>query len=285
MPELPEVEALCRSLDDQLRGRVVADLTMRSVAALKTYDPPVSALHGRAVTGCRRRGKFIDIGIAPLHLVVHLARAGWLRFREEAREARPAQRGPLAALLTFTDGSSLEMTEQGTEKRLAVYIARRPEDIVGVARLGIDALDPSLTEERLGELLRGAHGTIKNALADQAVIAGVGNAYSDEILHAARVSPFRTASRLDGAELARVHAALGEVLRAAVDRALHAEVTSLRDAKRSAMRVHGRAGGTCPVCGDTVREVSMSTKSFQYCPACQTGGRVYADRRLSRLLR
>jgi len=285
MPELPEVEALCRSLDSQLRGRVVADVTLRSVAVLKTYDPPVSALRGRAVVGCRRIGKFIDIEIDSLHLVEHLARAGWLRWRDSARDARPSLRGPLAAVVSFADGSALEMTEQGTEKRLAMYLVHRVEDVGGVARLGIDALDPALTAERLAALLHASSGTLKNALADQAMIAGVGNAYSDEILHAARLSPFRTASRLDAEEVMRLHEAMGSVLRTAISRALEVDAGSLRDTKRSALQVHGRTGERCPVCGDTVRDVSLSTRSFQYCPTCQTGGRVYADRRLSRLLR
>ncbi|HKR99610.1 MAG TPA: zinc finger domain-containing protein, partial [Candidatus Dormibacteraeota bacterium] len=196
-----------------------------------------------------------------------------------------AQRGPLAARLLFDGGLGLDMTEQGTEKRLAMYVVRSPDDVVGVARLGIDACDPALTRERLSELLAESRGTVKSALADQSVIAGIGNAYSDEILHAARLSPFRTASRLEPAELEALHAAIGAVLGEAMARALEMPATELRDSKRSSMRVHGRTGQPCPVCGATVREVSMASRSFQYCPGCQTGGKVYADRRLSKLLR
>lgn len=286
MPELPEVEALARSLDRDLSGRTVERIALRSVAVLKTYDPPLTALHGRRVTGVQRLGKFIDIGLAPLHLLVHLARAGWLRQPSEAGETRPALRGPLAARVMFTGGGALDITEHGTEKRLALYLVRTPDDVVGVARLGIDALDPALTRERLGELLRGAQGTIKGLLADQSIIAGIGNAYSDEILHAARISPFRTARRLDDSELQRLRDSMQSVLSEAIARAVAVDDTDqLRDSKRSHMRVHGRAGQPCPVCGDTVREVSMATRSFQYCATCQTGGKVYADRRLSRLLR
>ena len=285
MPELPEVETLAGSLDHELRGRTVDQVLLRSVAALKTYDPPLAALLGRRVTGCGRIGKFIDLRLDPLHLVVHLGRAGWLRVRKEPGETRPAQRGPLAARLLFDDGSALDVTEQGTEKRLAMYVVRSPGDVVGVARLGIDARDPELTRERLGALLAESRGTIKAVLADQTVIAGIGNAYSDEILHAARLSPFRTASRLEPGELERLHGSIGTVLADAIARAREVPTGELRDSKRSSMRVHGRAGQPCPVCGETVREVSLSSRSFQYCPGCQTGGRVYADRRMSRLLR
>jgi formamidopyrimidine-DNA glycosylase len=173
----------------------------------------------------------------------------------------------------------------GTEKRLALHVVRDPSEVAGVGRLGVDALDERLDLERLRELLRARPGTLKATLGDQSVIAGVGNAYSDEILHAARFSPFARGDRLDDAALARLLTALRETLGSALERARGLDVDGLKEGKRSAMRVHGRTGEPCPVCGDTVREVSLASRSFQYCPGCQTGGRVYADRRLSRLLR
>jgi formamidopyrimidine-DNA glycosylase len=285
MPELPEVEALCRSFDTRLRGRVVARVTVRSVAVLKTFDPPVSALDGLTFDGCVRRGKFLDLSIPPLHLVVHLARGGWIRLRDKPTNARPSLRGPLAVIVTLEDGGSLEITEHGTDKRLAVSVVRDPADVPGVARLGIDALDRDLSPASLGALLHGQRGTLKSVLADQSVIAGIGNAYSDEILHAAQLSPFRHADALTGEELDRLAAAMHDVLTTAVALALESDPGSLKDGKRESMRVHGRAGLPCPVCGETVREVSLASRSFQYCPRCQTGGRVLADRRLSRLLR
>lgn len=285
MPELPEVEALCRSFDTRLRGRVVAGMTVRSVAVLKTFDPPASALEGLAFDGCVRRGKFIDLGIPPLHLLVHLARGGWIRLRDKPTNARPSLRGPLTVIVTLEDGGSLEITEHGTDKRLAVSVVRDPRDVAGVARLGIDALDPALSAARLGGILHDQRGTLKSVLADQSVIAGIGNAYSDEILHAAQLSPFRHADALSGEELDRLTAAVREVLTGAVTLAADADPGSLKDEKRQSMRVHGRTGLPCPVCGETVREVSLSSRSFQYCPRCQTGGRVFADRRMSRLLR
>jgi formamidopyrimidine-DNA glycosylase len=285
MPELPEVEALCRSFDSRLRDRVVVRVVVRSVAVLKTFDPQITALEGLAVRGCARRGKFIDLALPPLHLVVHLARGGWMRLRDRPTNARPSLRGPLAAMVALEDGGSLEITEFGKDKRLAVYVVRDPMEIPGVARLGIDALDPALVPEKLGDLLRAQHGTLKSVLADQSVIAGIGNAYSDEILHAARLSPLRRAGALDDAEVGRLAASIHDVLSAAVALAVETDPGDLKDGKRQSMRVHGRAGAPCPVCGDTVREVSLATRSFQYCPTCQSGGRIFADRRMSRLLR
>jgi formamidopyrimidine-DNA glycosylase len=285
MPELPEVEALCRSFDTGLRGRVVAHVVVRSVAVLKTFDPQITALEHLTIGGCVRRGKFIDLALPPLHLIVHLARGGWMKVRDKPTNARPALHGPLAVLVALEDGASLEITEHGKDKRLAVYVVRDPGDVPGVARLGIDALDVALTGASLGELLRRERGTLKSVLADQAVIAGIGNAYSDEILHAARLSPLRHANALADEETERLSAATREILSDAVARAVDSDPTALKDGKRQAMRVHGRTGEACPVCGDTVREVSLATRSFQYCATCQSGGRVFADRRMSRLLR
>jgi formamidopyrimidine-DNA glycosylase len=285
MPELPEVEALCRSFDTSLRGRVVERMTVRSVAVLKTFDPPAAALEGLAFDGCIRRGKFIDLALPPLHLVVHLARGGWIRLREKPTNARPSLRGPLAVIVTLKDGGSLEITEHGTDKRLAVSVVRDPNDVPGVARLGIDALDPALSAARLASILHDQRGTLKSVLADQAVIAGIGNAYSDETLHAAQLSPFRHADALGSDEIERLAASIRDVLTGAVALAIESDPASLKDGKRQSMRVHGRTGLPCPVCGETVREVSLASRSFQYCPRCQTGGRVLADRRLSRLLR
>jgi formamidopyrimidine-DNA glycosylase len=285
MPELPEVEALCRSFDTRLRGRVVAKVSVRSVAVLKTFDPPVTALEGLAFDGCVRRGKFIDLALPPLHLIIHLARGGWIRLRDTPTNARPSLRGPLAVIVTLEDGGSLEITEHGTDKRLAVSVVSDPAEVHGIARLGIDALDPELSASRLGTLLEGRRGTLKSVLADQSVIAGIGNAYSDEILHAAKLSPFRHADALSDEELERLATATRDVLTAAVALAVDSDPAALKDGKRQSMRVHARTGLPCPVCGETIREVSLASRSFQYCPGCQTGGRVFADRRLSRLLR
>jgi formamidopyrimidine-DNA glycosylase len=285
MPELPEVNALAGGLTERMRGRTISAVRLRSVGALKTYDPPLQALVGQAVAGWSRHGKFLDMTAGDVHLVVHLARAGWIRWRDRLNEAKATLRGPLALQVELESGSGIDITEQGTEHRLALYVVRHAADVPGIARLGVDVLDDGLDRAQLGELLGQRRGQLKTVLADQSLIAGVGNAYSDEVLHAARLSPFRQAAALTEEETARLHGALRTVMSDAVERARAVDIADLKPDKKQHLTVHGRAGEPCPVCADTIREVSLSTRSFQYCPTCQTGGRVLADRRLSRLLR
>ena len=284
MPELPEVEALAAYLRDRAVGRVVARVDTPSIAALKTFDPPPASLAGLTLTGVARHGKFLDLDVDGLHLVVHLARAGWLHYREELSEAAPKPgKGPIALRVHLDDGSGFDLTEAGTKKGLAVYVVRDPAEVPGVARLGPDAL--SLSAADLATLLSGQRGQLKGVLTDQSVLAGIGNAYSDEILHVAGLSPFAIAARLGAAEVDRLHEAVVAVLRDAVDRSVGQASATLKGEKRSGLRVHARTGLPCPVCGDTVREVSFADKSLQYCPTCQTGGKLLADRRMSKLLR
>ena len=291
MPELPEVEALARFLTAEAGGRRIERVELAAVAALKTFDPPLDALVGRTVVGCGRRGKFLCLETAParsegLWLVLHLARGGWVRLRKEMATAKPGRgKGPLALRVGLEGGGGLEVSEAGTEKRLAIYVVPSPDDVPGIARLGPDALDPALDAATLGARLAANGGQLKSALTDQTVLAGVGNAYSDEVLHAARLSPFKSAAKLSNEEVKRLHAALVGLLTEAVERSVGLPGGELKSEKKSGMRVHGRAGEACPVCGDAVREVSFSTSSLQYCPTCQTGGRPLADRRLSRLLK
>jgi formamidopyrimidine-DNA glycosylase len=290
VPELPEVEALARFLTDQAGGRTIERAEVAALSALKTYDPPVPRLVGRRVETCGRRGKNLCLRTAgdgpDLWLVVHLSLGGWVQWRDKlvATRAKPGK-GPLALRVGLTGGCGFDITEQGTEKRLALWIVHEPSEVAGVARLGPDPLDPAFDVAALGAALAGRAGNIKTVLVDQSVIAGVGNAYSDEALHAARLSPFKSTAKLTPGELAALHAALTGVLRDAVDRSIGLPAKGLKGEKRSGMSVHGRTGEACPVCGDTVREVSFATRSLQYCPTCQTGGRLLADRRLSRLLK
>jgi formamidopyrimidine-DNA glycosylase len=292
VPELPEVEALAADLRERAVGRVIdrADITEFSV--LKTYDPPLAALHGRSFTGTGRHGKFLDLvtdpppGGPPLHLVVHLARAGWLRWRDSLPEQPPRPgKGPLAFRLRFTGRAGFDLTEAGTRKRLAVYLVTDPAAVPGIASLGPDPLDPSFTPEALGAILAGRRTQIKGVLRDQKMIAGIGNAYSDEVLHAARMSPFRLASSLTPDDVTGLHAVIVGTLREAIARSDGLAAGDLKGEKKAGLRVHGRAGEPCPVCGDTVREVSFADSSLQYCPTCQTGGKPLADRRMSRLLK
>jgi len=288
MPELPEVESLRQFLAEHLTGRTVERVYPLSVAALKTYDPPLTALEGQAFDGAERHGKFLDLRAGELHLVVHLARAGWIRWQDEMPAAPPRPgKGPLAlrVRLAGPGGAGFDVTEAGTQKHLAVYLVRDPQQIAGVARLGPDPLAGEFTPQLLAGLLAGERRRIKGVLRDQAVLAGIGNAYSDEILHAARMSPFKTAASLSPEEVDRLYAVIGSTLTEAVERSRGLPLRELKTEKKSGLRVHGRTGEPCPVCGDTVREVSFSDSSLQYCPTCQTGGRILADRRMSRLLK
>jgi formamidopyrimidine-DNA glycosylase len=305
VPELPEVESLARFLRERADGHVIDRADSAAISVLKTYRPDLSALHGRVIADTQRHGKFLDLvavqapGTAnggqpdasqpadgPLHLVIHLARAGWLRWREDLPPAPPRPgKGPLGFRLRFTDGAGFDLTEAGTKKRLAVYLVADPAEVPGVAALGPDPMADSFTVEALAGMLAGRRTQIKGVLRDQKIIAGIGNAYSDEVLHAAKMSPFRLASALSDDEVAGLHAAIIATLREAVERSAGLAAGDLKAEKKSGLRVHGRAGEPCPVCGDTVREVSFADSALQYCPTCQTGGKPLADRRMSRLLR
>ncbi len=294
MPELPEVEALAHHLRAEAVGRVITRLDLAEIAAIKTFDPPHTSLAGLEITGAARHGKFLDLDVSGLHLVVHLARGGWLHWRRDLPPAPPRPgKGPLAMRVHLAEpddsagrpsaGAGFDLTEAGTRKGLSIYVVRDPANVPGVARLGPDAL--SLTETELAALLSQRRVQLKGALTDQTVMAGVGNAYSDEILHTAKLSPFKMTDRLEPAEVARLHAAMQEELTDAVNRSIGRGAATLKAEKRSGLRVHARNGLPCPVCGDTIREVSFADKSLQYCPTCQTGGKPLADRRMSKLLR
>ncbi|MFF0221305.1 Fpg/Nei family DNA glycosylase [Streptomyces sp. NPDC004629] len=287
MPELPEVEALKDFLTEHLVGREVVRVLPVAISVLKTYDPPVSAFEGSEVTAVHRHGKFLDIeGDTGLHFVTHLARAGWLQWKDRLPDGPPRPgKGPLALRAALADGAGFDLTEAGTQKRLAVYLVRDVREVPGVARLGPDPLADDFDEARLAALLTRERRQLKGALRDQSLLAGVGNAYSDEILHAAKMSPFKLAASLTPQETRRLYEALRSTLTEAVDRSRGLAAGRLKTEKKSGLRVHGRAGEPCPVCGDIIREVSFSDSSLQYCPTCQTGGKPLADRRMSRLLK
>ena len=287
MPELPEIEALADYLRQHAVGRPVGRVDVSALSVLKTFDPPLTALYGQAVTGASRWGKYLGLDVAGLHLITHLSRAGWLRWSDKLAPAplKPGK-GPIALrvhLGTPGEAPGFDLTEAGTQKRLAVWLVDDPATVPGIASLGPDAL--SLGPEELAAVLKGNTGRLKTVITDQKVIAGIGNAYSDEILHVAKLSPFATAGKLTDVQLAALHDAMVSVLTDAVSRSVGQQAATLKGEKRSGLRVHARTGLPCPVCGDTVREVSFADKSFQYCPTCQTGGKVLADRRLSRLLK
>ncbi len=291
MPELPEVEALAVFLREHASGHVIARADAASFAVLKTFDPPLSALSGRVIGEVARHGKFLDLscdgdGGDELHLVMHLARAGWLRWRDDIpdKPVRPGK-SPLAFRLVLEDGSGFDLTEAGTQKRLAVYLVRDPADVPGVATLGPEPLADDFTVEALAAILKERRTQIKGVLRDQHIIAGIGNAYSDEVLNVAKMSPFKLASSFTADDVAVLHAAIVSTLREAVERSAGLAAADLKGEKKTGLRVHGKAGQACPTCGDTIREVSFADSALQYCPTCQTGGKPLADRRLSRLLK
>jgi formamidopyrimidine-DNA glycosylase len=287
MPELPEVEALADHLRRHAVGTTVGRVDVAALSVLKTFDPPVTALAGLEVVAAHRWGKYLGLQAGELHLITHLSRAGWLRWSDKLAAAplKPGK-GPIALRVHLGppgESAGFDLTEAGTQKRLAVWLVRDPMAVPQIAALGPDAL--ALTFDGLREVLAGQSGRIKTVITDQKVIAGIGNAYSDEILHVAKLSPFATANKLTEAQLAALHDAMLTVLSDAVTRSVGQQAATLKGEKRSGLRVHARTGMPCPVCGDTVREVSFADKSFQYCPTCQTGGKILADRRMSRLLK
>ena len=288
VPELPEVEALVQDLRGRLVGRAITRIDLAAFSALKTFDPPLQALHGTLVDDVTRHGKFLDIDASGVHVVLHLARAGWIRWRDEvpALPARPNSKNPLAVRIVIDDEVGLDITEAGTKKSLAMYVVRDPADVPGVARLGPDPLADDFTPEVLRSILE-AEGRkqVKGVLRMQSIVAGIGNAYSDEILHAARMSPFKPANSLDDTELQTLYDAIRDTLTGAVQRASGVAMSELKGEKKSNLAVHGRTGQKCPVCGDVVREVSFADSSLQYCATCQTGGKPLADRRMSKLLK
>ena len=286
MPELPEVQALVEFLGARTDGLVVTGVELGSISVLKTFTPPPQALVGAPVDGVSRHGKFIDIDCGGTHLVFHLARAGWLRWSDAmpATVLRPGK-SPIALRVRFDDASGFDLTEAGTKKRLAAYVVNDPAAVPGIASLGPDPMADAFTLEVFTAIAASHRMQVKGMLRDQSIIAGVGNAYSDEVLHVAKLSPFAIAGKLGEPEVERLYTALRGTLAAAVAAASGKPAKELKDAKRAGMRVHGRTGETCPECGDVVREVSFADSSLQYCATCQTGGKPLADRRTSKFLK
>ncbi len=295
MPELPEMAGLAQFLETTVVGTRVAEVQVAALSAVKTADPPLSAAVDRLVVAARRRGKWLELQLGdeqPLFLLVHLSRAGWLVWRDDPPTGRVRMgSGPLAARLTFADqdgvvSGALDFTEAGSRKRLAIHLVTAPEQVQSVAELGPDALSEELTEADFAQLLQQAgRRQLKSVLCDQRTVAGIGNAYSDEILHTARLSPTARCDSLTDAETAQLYQSMRDVLTAAIGQLRGLSPSEFKDSKRSGLAVHGRTGEACPVCGTTIREVASADSSYQYCPGCQTSGRILADRRMSRLLK
>ena len=290
MPELPEVEALADHLRRHAVGLPVGRVDVSALSVLKTFDPPPTALHGQTVADAHRWGKYLGLRVGEFYLITHLSRAGWLRWSDKLAAA-PLKPGksPIALrvhLGTPGEAPGFDLTEAGTQKRLAIYVVRDPAEVPGIARLGPDALGDELTLTAFAGILAAAgRSQIKGVLRSQSTIAGIGNAYSDEILHAAHLSPFRPCSAMSDAEVRNLYECMRSTLTVAIDNSVGHGTGTLKAEKKANLSVHGRAGEPCPVCGDTVREVSFADSALQYCATCQTGGKPLADRRMSKLLK
>lgn len=297
MPEIPEVQALVDGLGNRTVGHRIVEAWVSDLSALKTFDPPISHLRDARIQDITRYGKFLvwqlrDDSGDEFYLAIHLSRAGWIRWSETPSSTPPKPgRGPLACRLIISDAAGtvvggLDVTEAGTKKRLAIYLVHDPLDVPGIARLGPDPMSTDFSPAVLDEILQRAGGKqIKGVLRDQSTIAGIGNAYSDEILHAARLSPFAPANKISADSRADLYRAILSTLNGALARAAGTAPETLKAEKKANMSVHGRTGQNCPVCADTIREVRFSDSSLQYCPTCQTGGKTLADRGMSRLLK
>ena len=284
MPELPDVVVYVERLEALIGRSILERIRLPSPWVLRTYDPPVSAVEGKTVTGFRRIGKRIVFELDDdLFVVIHLMIAGRLRWRNGGA-AIPKKRG--LAAFDFPQGTVL-LTEEGTTKRASIHIVRGQLALTAEHdRGGYEPFDATVTQ--LTEALRRERHTLKRSLTDARFISGVGGAYADEIMHRAKMSPMVHTDRLTDEEIGRLHAATRQVLSEWVDR-LRAEVGDGFPEKVTAfhpgMAVHGKFGQPCPVCGSPVQRIVYASNETNYCPGCQTGGRILADRALSRLLR
>ena len=283
MPELPDIVVYIEALERRVRGRALDDVRLRSPFLLRTVDPPLAAARGRVVTGLRRMGKRIVFALAgDLFLVLHLMIAGRLHWK--TRGAKIPGRLGLAAF-DFPDGTLL-LTEAGSKKRASLHVAQGEAGLEPFRRGGLEVLETGAAD--FAATLRRENHTLKRALTDPRLFSGIGNAYSDEILHRARLSPMALTGRLDDGEVVRLHAATVATLDDWTDRLRRetgdrfpGKVTAFRDG----MAVHGRFGMPCPDCGTAVQRIVYAENECNYCPRCQTGGRLLADRALSRLLK
>jgi formamidopyrimidine-DNA glycosylase len=275
VPELPEVEAWRRALDEPVRAFPIERAGPAHIATLKTFDPPLAALDGRRLAGAERRAKrlLFPTEDGELVLLVHLMTSGRLRY------VRPGEKGPKtpAFRLRFADGAELVLTEAGSKKRAGVWLLTPGQAEEELAHLGPEAL--GLGAERLGEILRSDSRRLHSLLRDQRAVSGIGRAWANEILHAAKLSPFALSTELDPEEVARLAAAIDEELA----RGLELREQGAKDAQ--VYRIHDHLREPCPVCETPIARVDYEEHTIYYCPKCQTGGRVLKDRRLSRLLR
>ena len=281
MPELPELEVIREMLGPRLTGRRIVDASARHPACMKTFEPALSTAIGATITGLARAGKLLCIATdRDCHICFHLMRDGSLSLVGSKTHLARNQ----LFVLSLDNDSDLRLTETGTERRAEVYLVTDPGNVRRIADAGIDPLGDSFTLDWLCRALSTSSRTLKRFLTDQRVITGIGNAYSDEVLHSARLSPFLLSSRMTDEQSKRLFRAIPLILLGAIEKLRDLDhLPSRKD--RTFLRVHGRLGQACPACGTAVEYVSYKDSNTYYCPECQTGGRKLADRRLSRLLK
>lgn len=273
MPESPEVQVLAEFLDGRISGRAVQDVDLIEFRALKTRARPLGGLVGQTVAGVERIGKHLDIRLNGAHLVVSLGRHGWIRWGDDGpRATEDIDAPPAPALISFDDGGVLEATDAGGWVSLGLWVVDAPAEVPAIGKLGPDPAVPSFTRADFDRVAVGRRKQIKAILQEQESLAGIGNAYSDEILHAAKVSPVVHGAALEPEALDRVYTETVGVVTSAITARRGIPIAHLKAAKVEAMRVHGRAGEPCPVCGDTIRDFAFGSTTAQYCPTCQTGG-------------
>ncbi|HEX6953396.1 MAG TPA: DNA-formamidopyrimidine glycosylase family protein [Agromyces sp.] len=283
MPESPEVQALADELDERSAGRTIAEVDVIEFRVAKTRARPLESLVGERVAAVARHGKLVDLAFdGGAHLVVSLGRHGWARWAgpqtetDAAGAADPAEPDaappPALAAIRFDDDRTLELTDAGGFVSLGAWVVDDPREVPAVAKLGPDPADPGFTRAEFDRAFAGRRKQVKAVLQEQESLAGIGNAYSDEILHAAKVSPVVHAATLSTEQLDRLFEATVGTIRSAIDARRGIRLDRQKAAKVAAMRVHGRAGEPCPVCGDTIRDFSFASTTAQYCPTCQTGG-------------
>jgi formamidopyrimidine-DNA glycosylase len=288
MPELPDITVYLEALERRVVGQVLAKIRVENFFVLRTAVPPIDSLVGRQVLTLRRLGKRIAFGCeGDRWLVIHLMIAGRLQWTPGAGTVAtpmPKVRNALAHFV-FANGT-LTLTEAGSKRLAAVHVVDGAANLAAHDRGGIDVL--AATTAEFGAALTGENHTLKRALTDPRLFSGIGNAYSDEILHAAKLSPVTLTTKLSTAEIARLQAATRQTLQQWTER-LRAEAAGKFPAKVTAfhpeMAVHGKFGQPCPVCGTKVQRIRYAENEVNYCPRCQTGGKLLADRSLSRLLK
>ncbi len=277
MPEMPELEILCEGMRARILERPIERVAVHQPSVVKTFYPPMTALLGQKIIAIDRRGKFLLLLLqSGDHLVIQLQRSGWLDYRVNGEEATELD----AVTIAFDDSSAIVVVERGSRRRANVHLVKELSAVPFLSGVGLEPFDDNFTAERLFEYLQSERMQLKSFLIDQRFVAGLGNAYTDEILFDCRLSPFKITTTLTFQESQNLQSAIKKILQEGT--AKLREIVGdkiLRCEEHSFMAIHGRSGQSCPRCDTPIAEIRYSDRSTHYCPKCQSGGKVYADRR------